>query len=98
MEALIHQSITFSKAKTKYCSSLHYNHDNSYLFINGKSISLNLIKNVPLSFAYKAYLINLNMSEKVSFKANAFSVDYSAIDKSDILNIHKYLVFKNNIN
>ena len=52
----------------------------------------------PLSFAYKAYLINLNMSEEVSFKANAFSVDYIAIDKSDILNIHKYLVFKNNIN
>ena len=26
-----------------------------------------------------------------------FSVDYNAIDKSDILNIHKYLMVKNNI-
>ena len=26
-----------------------------------------------------------------------FSVDYSSINKSDILNIHKYLMTKNNI-
>ena len=26
-----------------------------------------------------------------------FSVDYDAVDKSDILNIHKYLMVKNNI-
>ena len=26
-----------------------------------------------------------------------FSIEYSAIDKSDILNIHKYLMVKNNI-
>ena len=26
-----------------------------------------------------------------------FSVDYSAIDKSDILDIHKHLMVKNNI-
>ena len=29
-------SIDFSKAKHKFCSSLCYNGDNSYLFINGK--------------------------------------------------------------
>ena len=28
--------INFSKAKTKFCLSLHYNTDNSYLFVNGK--------------------------------------------------------------
>ena len=33
-------SISLSKAKTKFCSSLHYNGDNSYLFVNrAKSIS-----------------------------------------------------------
>ena len=30
--------INFSKAKTKFCLSLHYNADNSYLFVNGKEI------------------------------------------------------------
>ena len=38
-------------------------------------------------------------SREVSLKGNVydFSDDYSAIDKSDILNIHKYLMAKNNI-
>ena len=38
-------------------------------------------------------------SEEVSLKGNVydFSVDYDSIDKSDILNIHKYLMTKNNI-
>ena len=40
MEALDHQqktvSINFTKAITKFCLSLHYNADNSYLFVNGK--------------------------------------------------------------
>ena len=31
-------SISFSKASTRFCLSLHYNADNSYLFVNGKEI------------------------------------------------------------
>ena len=31
-------SINLSKAKTKFCLSLHYNEDNSYLFVNEKEI------------------------------------------------------------
>ena len=31
-------NITFTEAKTKFCSSLHYNADNSYLFVNGTEI------------------------------------------------------------
>ena len=31
-------SINFTKGNTKFCLSLHYSHDNSYLFINGKEI------------------------------------------------------------
>ena len=30
--------INFSKANTKFCLSLHYNIDNSYLFVNGQEI------------------------------------------------------------
>ena len=29
-------SINFTKASTKFCFSLHYNVDNSYLLVNGK--------------------------------------------------------------
>ena len=29
-------NINFTKAKTKFCLSLHYNAENSYLFVNGK--------------------------------------------------------------
>ena len=32
------KNINFSKANTKLCLSLHYNTDNSYLFVNGKEI------------------------------------------------------------
>ena len=34
-------SIKFSKEKTKFCLSLHYNHDNSFCFLtNKKSMTL----------------------------------------------------------
>ena len=38
-------------------------------------------------------------SREVSLTGNAyyFLVDYNTIDKSDILNIHKYLMIKNNM-
>ena len=38
-------------------------------------------------------------SREVSLNENVYdsSVDYNSIDKSDILNIHKYLMKKNNI-
>ena len=38
-------------------------------------------------------------SREVSLNGNVygFSFDYSSIDKSDILTIHKYLMNKNNI-
>ena len=31
-------SINFSKTNTKFCLSLHYNREDSYLFVNGKEI------------------------------------------------------------
>ena len=41
MVTLVHQkkiNINFNKAKKKLFLSLHYNSDNSYLFVNGKEI------------------------------------------------------------
>ena len=42
---------------------------------------------------------DVTKSGEVSLQQNVydFSVDYNAFDKSDILNICKYLMFKNNI-
>ena len=54
--------------------------------------------NFPNHFCLGSIFIKLEAKE-VSLKGNAydFSVDYDAIDKSNILNIRKYLVLKNNI-
>ena len=105
MKALLHQkifSINFSKAKTKFCLSLHDYGDNSDLFFNGKgSISSKQIiklSTFQISFVLEAYLITVK-AEEVSLKGNVydFSLDYDAIDKSDILNTHKFLMVKINI-
>ena len=92
--------INSSKAKTKFYLSLHYNgDDNSYLFVNGKkSVSLKQIIKLQTLKLNFAFLFNVE-SEEVSFKGNIyhFLVDYDAIDKYKILNIHKYLLVKNDI-
>ena len=41
MVALVHRKkiyINFSKAKTNFCLSLHYNSDNNNFFVNGEEI------------------------------------------------------------
>ena len=109
MEVLVHQkgkfSINFSKADIKFCLSLHYNADNSYLFANGKEIfkfnADNNNVNFPNQFCLESISngFNARESREVSLNGNVydFSVDYKSIDKRDILNIHKYLINKNNI-
>ena len=55
-------SINFSKARTKFCLTLHYNVDNGYLFVNGKkSTNLKLIIRMPtfqIGFVYEVYLMD----------------------------------------
>ena len=46
-------NINFGKASTKFCLSLHYNVDNSYLFVNVKEI-----------FKFKADNKNVNFPTK----------------------------------
>ena len=43
-------SINFTKANTKFCLSLHYNADNSYLFVNGKEIFKFIADNKNVNF------------------------------------------------
>ena len=109
IEALVHQKkkfrINFSKVNTKFCLSLRYNADNSYFFVNGKEIfkfkGNNKNVNFPTQFCLGSISNGFSATEsrEVSLNGNVydFSVEYYSIDKSDILNIHKYLMTKNSI-
>ena len=101
MEAFVHQEKkNFSKAKTKFCLSFHYNSDNSYLFVNEKEIYKFKANNKNLNFLPQFSLgsipnkFDYDDSEEVCFKGSVydFSVDYDAIDKSNILRTHKLKV------
>ena len=99
-------SINFSKGNTKFCLSLHYNADNSYWFVNRKEIFKFKAdnKNVTFPIQFCQEIISngfcAHESTEVSLNRNTYNflVDYNSIDKSDILNIHKYLMNKNDIN
>ena len=95
--------INFSKVKTKFCLSLQDNCDNSCLFVNGKEIyklrAYNKNFNEPTQFFLGSISNTFSATnpKEVFSKGNLydFSDDYNFIDKSDILNIHKYLMVKN---
>ena len=92
MEALVHQRkkicINFSKANTKFCLSLHYDADNSYLFVNGKEIFKLKTDNKNIDFPSQFYLgsisneFSTNKSREVSLNGNVydFSLDYNSTD------------------
>ena len=77
----------------------------SYLFVNGKGIFKFKVDNKTVNFPRQFCLRSISNgfgatdSREVSLDGNVydFSVNYSSIDKYDILNIYKYLVAKNNI-
>ena len=79
--------------------SLHYDGDNNYLFVNGKEIYKFKASNENINFPSQFFLGNISNkydyvdSEEVSLKGNVYncSVNYDAIDKFNILNVHKYL-------
>ena len=101
MEAFVQQkkkfSVDFSKLSTKLCLILHYNTENSYLFVNGKEIFKFKADNENVNFSTQLCLgsifIGFSATEprEVSLKRNVydFSVDYNSIDK--------YLMIKSNI-
>ena len=84
---------------------LHYNADNSYLFVNEKEIFKfkpdNKNVNFPTQFCLGSISNGFSIAESREVPLNGnvynFSVNYNSIDKSDILKIHKYLMTKNNI-
>ena len=97
-------SITFTVTKKKFCSSLHYNGENSYLFVNGTEIYKFKAKDsqivaCPLCLGNISKDWSTDNMKKAGFHEYVydFSIDYDATDADDIKDIHKYLMKKNNI-
>ena len=97
-------SINFTKTNTKFCLSLHYNGSNSYLFVNGTEIHKFKTKNsgivaAPICSGNISRDFSLDNMKKTGLNGYVydFSVDYKPIAVYEILDIHKYLMKKNNI-
>ena len=93
-------SINFTENNKKFCLSLHYNGANSYLFVNSREIQKFKAKDSEI-VASPLCLGNISKDNMENTRLNGyvydFSVDYDAIPVDDILDIHKYLMEKNNI-
>ena len=94
----------FTVHKKKICLSLHYNGGDSYLFVNGKEIYKFKAKDSNiLSYPLCLGTISKEFSPSNIRKTGLngyfydFIVDYWAIANDKILDIHKYLMDKNNI-
>ena len=97
-------SINITEHSKKFCLSLQYNGANSYLFLNGKETHKFKAKDSEI-VATPLWLRNIskdcsvdNMTE-TGFNGYVydFSVDYDAIAVDDILDIHNYLMKKNDV-
>ena len=96
-------SINFTVIKKKFCLSFHYNGANSYLFVNGTEIYIFKAKHSEI-VASPLCLGNISKdwsvdNTKTGFNGYVydFSVDYDATDIYDIVDIHHYLMKKNNV-
>ena len=94
-------SINFAVTKKKFCSSLHYNGGNSYLFVNGTEIIKFKTKDseivaTPLCLGNISKEWSTDNMKKTGLTGYAynFSGDYNAIAVDDIKDIHKYLIKK----
>ena len=84
--------------------SLHYNGENSYLFVNSTEIikfkakDSNIIATLLcLGNISKDWSVDNMKDTGINGYVYDFSVDYDAIAVYDIKDIHKYLMKKNNI-
>ena len=97
-------STNFTVDNKKFCLSLHYNGDNSYLFVNGKEIHKFKARDSEI-VPYPLCLGGLSKDFEVRYMRVTvligyvydFSVDYGAIAVDEILEIHKYLMKENGI-
>ena len=97
-------SINFTVPEKKFCLNLHYNGANSYLFVYGKEIHKFKAKDSEI-VATLLCLGNISEDWSVDNTINTgligfiydFSIDYDVIAVDDILDIHNYLMKKNDI-
>ena len=97
-------SIKFTTTRKKFCLSLHYNRDNSYLFGNSTEIIKFKAKDSetvanPLSLENISEDFSVANMKKSGLYGSVFdfSVDYRVSAVDDVLDIHKYLMKKNSI-
>ena len=96
--------LDLQKKNKKFCLSLHYNKENSYLFVNCTEIHKVKSKDLEI-LVHSSSLRNISKDwsadnmKKTGLNGYAydFSVDYDAIAVDDVLDIHKYLMKKNNM-
>ena len=97
-------SIRFTVTKKKFYLSFYYNGANSYLFANGTEIDKFKAKDseivaIPLCFWNISKDCSVDNMKKTRFNGYIydFNVDYDAVAVDDIVDIHKYLMKKNNV-
>ena len=97
-------SMNFAEHDKKFCLSFHYNGTNTYLLVNGKEIikfkakDSEIVAN-PLCLGNISKDFVLDNTKKTGLHGTVydFSVDSKPIAVDDILDIHKYLIEKNNM-
>ena len=97
-------SINFTEYNKKFCLSFHYNGANCYSFVNGTEIHKFKAKNseivvTPLCLANISKDFSVDNIKKTGLNGYVydFSVEYDAVTVDNILDIHKYVMEKNNI-
>ena len=91
----------FTIANKKFCLSLHYNGDSSYLFVNDKEIINFKAKDSDI-IPYPLCLGNISKDFTIPYRLETglfgyvydFSGNYWAIADDKVLDIHKYLMGK----
>ena len=91
------KQFNFITSWRKLCLNLHYNGENSYLFVNGKETTKFKAKDsefvaAPLRVEKSSKDFSVDNMKKMNF-----SVDFDAIAVNDIPDIYKYLTEKNGI-
>ena len=92
-------SIDFTENNKKFCLSLNYNGANSDLFVNGTKIhkfKAKIMRLCQLHYAQETFqktFLQIGLNGHVY----DFRVDCDALAVDDLLDVHKYLIEKNNI-
>ena len=89
----------FTQSGKGFVLSLHYNGNNSFLFVDAIKVyqyktKNSEIKNHALCLGSISKDFTINNMTKTGLKGvvKLFSVDFNPIDTKDILNIHRYLM------